>query len=94
MRRIPWLWNASILLSGRYWEETVVAGGVHHVALRRTGSAVLRIGPAPHRLEVRCGIAWSLFLTGPKLRSWGFHTRERWVHWREYTDPADPGAYR
>lgn len=36
---------------------------------------------------------WTLFLTGPRLRNWGFHCRERgWVPWQEFTAAEDPGA--
>ena len=29
---------------------------------------------------------WSLFLTGPTIRQWGFWCpRGRWVHWRDFT---------
>lgn len=41
--------------------------------------------------------AWSLFVTGPKLRTWGFWCQrpdgsERFVPWRDFVDPNDPGA--
>jgi hypothetical protein len=29
--------------------------------------------------------AWTLFITGPKIREWGFHCPEKWVHWRDFT---------
>lgn len=31
------------------------------------------------------GLAWTLFITGPRLRSWGFHCPKGWVHWRDFT---------
>lgn len=35
---------------------------------------------------------WTLFVTGPRLRAWGFHCeRTGWVHWRTFTDPATDG---
>lgn len=35
---------------------------------------------------------WTLFITGPRLRSWGFHCPERgWVPWQEFTATDDPG---
>lgn len=27
---------------------------------------------------------WSLFITGPKIREWGFHCPKGWTHWREF----------
>lgn len=36
---------------------------------------------------------WTLFVTGPRMRAWGFHCRDAgWVHWRRFTDPATNGA--
>ena len=30
------------------------------------------------------GNIWSLFITGPKIRNWGFMTDGGWVHWENY----------
>lgn len=30
-------------------------------------------------------VAWSLFITGPKVREWGFWCKQGWVHWRKFT---------
>lgn len=35
---------------------------------------------------------WTLFITGPRYRSWGFHCSDGWVHWREFTAPGDEGG--
>ncbi len=32
---------------------------------------------------------WSLFITGPKMREWGFHCPKGWVHWRVFCSPHD-----
>lgn len=29
---------------------------------------------------------WTLFLTGPKIRDWGFHCPKGWMPWQEFTD--------
>ena len=89
----PWP-NASLVLAGSYIEHTIAAGGIHRRTLRSGGDLVFRRARAAHRLEITPGEAcWSLFLTGPKLRTWGFHCPERgWVPWREFTDVEDPGA--
>jgi len=34
---------------------------------------------------------WTLFITGPNVRTWGFHCPKGWVPWREFTNPADDG---
>lgn len=82
----PWP-NLSILLLGRYTEHTIRAGGINIRRARKTGSIVLRSPWKAHRVELQPGeICWSLFLTGPRLRDWGFHCPNGWRHWREYTD--------
>jgi hypothetical protein len=64
-----------------------------------------RWGPAPHRVEliteVESGHGWSIgfpltcwtvFITGPVVRTWGFHCPKRWVPWKEFVDSRDAGA--
>jgi hypothetical protein len=34
---------------------------------------------------------WTLFLTGPNVREWGFLCPQGWRHWREFTNPANSG---
>lgn len=82
----PWV-NCSILLDGAYFEHRIREGGVHTRALREAGAIVFRRAKAAHRLEVIEGRrAISLFVTGPVIRSWGFHCPEAgWVHWRDFT---------
>lgn len=83
----PWF-NISIILRGEYWEHT--PEGVFY---RRAGSIVFRRAGASHRLEVRDGRpCWTLFLTGPVVREWGFHCPKGWRHWRDFVDERDTGA--
>lgn len=71
----PW-WNLSILLSGHYVEHTP-RGSV----IRMSGDFVLRRASALHRLElVADNPCWTLFITGPRIRAWGFHHDGAWVH--------------
>lgn len=36
---------------------------------------------------------WTLFITGPRVREWGFHCPGRgWVPWQQFTASDDPGA--
>lgn len=83
----PWV-NLSVLLSGHYLEH--LPGGI--VKHRRRGQIVLRRASCAHRVELINGPVWTLFLTGPKVRSWGFHCPKGWRHWREFTNTADDGA--
>lgn len=93
----PWAW-CSLLLSGRYYEHTIAAGGIHRRTERHAGS--LRIsGPRrAHRIELPEGGAgakqpcWTLFITGPRVRLWGFHCPQQgWLDYRRFTRPGATG---
>lgn len=86
----PW-WNASFLLSGTYSEHTIAAGGVHQRVRYCAGDVKFRRATAAHRVELTDGPCWSLFFTGPIIRSWGFHCPHGWRHWRIFTDARDYG---
>lgn len=86
----PW-WNFSYLLDGSYTEHTIDAGGVHKRTCRFAGEFKFRRAGAAHRIELEDGPCWTLFVTGPRIRSWGFHCPKGWVHWRIFTDPEDGG---
>jgi len=34
---------------------------------------------------------WTLFITGPVIRGWGFHCPNGWVPWRDFVDQTDTG---
>lgn len=89
----PW-WNLSIVLKGAY-REIFINGRRgrpwHDERILRAGRMVLRRATDAHRLEVVEGPVWSLFVTGPRVREWGFHCENvGWVHWRAFT--SDDGA--
>jgi hypothetical protein len=105
----PWV-NVSIILKGGYVEITperpyhrkfIAPALVRRV--RRAPCIILRKPTSAHRLELhRKGgnpmSSWSLFITGPKVREWGFWCEKqgglkvRWVDWRDFTDPHDTGV--
>jgi len=88
----PWF-NMSLLLQGSYIEHTIRAGGVHVETLRRAGTFKFRSPWAAHRIALIDGKPCStLFITGPKIRAWGFHCPRGWVHWEKFTNPCDRGA--
>lgn len=86
----PW-WNLSILLKGEYTEHTIAAGGVHRAVIRRAGQFKFRGAKSAHRIELHNGPCWTLFLTGPTLRTWGFHCPRGWRPWKEFVDDRDSG---
>lgn len=86
----PWLFNCSWLLEGDYIEHTP-----WWVFKRRAGDWKFRWGGAPHRVELMGGDqptpCWTVFITGPRVREWGFHCPKGWIHWRQFTDSRDSG---
>lgn len=89
----PWA-NCSILLDGEYTEHKIQAGGIHIKTVRRAGDWCIRFsGKLAHRIELHHGPCWTLFLTGPVYRHWGFHCPDKgWVPWRDFVDAKDAGA--
>jgi hypothetical protein len=95
----PWAVNCSVLLEGKYIEWVPGNGNPLRPLpkFRRAGDVLFRWGAAAHRIqlyregerEIPC---WTLFLTGPRVRAWGFFCDRGWVHWRDFTSPADAGS--
>lgn len=80
----PWV-NLSVLLRGEYTEHTIAAGGVNYRKVYRTGDWKFRWPTDAHRIELHDGSSISLFVTGPRVRTWGFHCPNS-VGWRRWTD--------
>lgn len=89
----PWS-NVSVLLRGAYTEHTIAAGGVHRREVLAAGAVRVRpFGQFAHRIELHDGPCWTLFITGPRYREWGFHCPDAgWIHWHRFTASDDPGA--
>lgn len=82
----PWA-NTSMLLDGGYIEHT--PEGVFERRAPWVGS---REAESLHRLEVEDGgRAVTLFITGPKVRDWGFDCPNGWVPWQVFTASDNPG---
>lgn len=83
----PW-WNCSVVLRGMYLEH--LQDG--RIVARREGRVVFRRPATAHRVElIESSLAdgsmrhvWSLFLTGPRIREWGFHCPQGWVPWQKF----------
>lgn len=76
----PW-WSLSFLFKGELKE--------HHlngIRLIPRWFPILRSARFAHRFEVINGPVLTLFITGPKIRQWGFHCPNNWRHWKEFTD--------
>lgn len=90
----PWLFNASWLIDGQYIEHIITMGGALIKSPRSAGAFKFRWGKAPHRLELCHNLpCWTVFITGPRIRDWGFYCLERgWIHWKKFTASDDSGA--
>ena len=74
----------------------VLAGvGIEHIpgGLKRFGPGDVfeRSANYVHRIEVIDGPIWTLFVTGPKVREWGFHCPQGWRHWKEFVSKKHSG---
>lgn len=77
----PW-WSLSRCLRGGMLEMS-------HGNLPRpivAGEWRLRSATFAHRLIIDDSDCWTIFITGPRLRDWGFHCPNGWVHWRAFTE--------
>ncbi len=82
----PWA-SLSICLAGSYRELTE-AGTFE----RGAGSVVYRPAEHRHRIELFDGQpAWTLFVTGPRVRNWGFWCPQGFVPWQEFVSPGSDG---
>jgi len=90
----PW-WFVSFMLKGCYWE--IVTGGKW--VFRRWLSVGIRRATHRHRVVLlkRGGVArqpipcWTLVITGPRIREWGFWCPKGFVPWQQFTAPNNPG---
>lgn len=84
-------WNMSFILRGAYLEH--MSKGKHPYIPRYRGrfAIVFRRPTTAHRIELKWGPVWTLFITGPRVREWGFHCPQGWRHWKEFTKAGSPG---
>lgn len=98
----PW-WNMSFLLSGSYKEympvkpkELQSGNREIYFKIRNRFFLVFRKATASHRIELfkKRGKeipVWTLFLTGPKIRNWGFWCPRGWKYWEDFVSKREGG---
>lgn len=80
----PWD-SSSIILTGVLSEDVLNdEGNMVQGSTYRPGDIVNRKAEDAHRLIIEEGPCWTLFMTGPVRRKWGFHTPDGWMPWREF----------
>ena len=77
----PWS-SVSFLLKGHMIEHST--GGIQKWIPWLL--PVFRRAQFAHRLEIMEGPVWTLFITGPKVREWGFLCPRGWKHWSLMTN--------
>lgn len=103
----PW-WNASWLLQGRYKEVVPMSGepddSLHVTRYREAGDFAFRRASAAHRVELHREMwtlpwpgsreipCWTLFITGPRFREWGFWCPKGWRHHSDYAKVLPGGV--
>jgi hypothetical protein len=75
----PW-YSVSMLLKGEFIEHSFK--GIRHIP---RFAPIFRTAKFAHRLEIVRGPVWTLFITGPRIRSWGFYCPKGWRHWKVFT---------
>jgi hypothetical protein len=92
----PWP-SVSIVVRGGYYEITRGHDGTFERRWYGVGSIIFRRATYSHRVElardadghvVQCD---TLFLTGPRLREWGFHCPRGWIPWQQFCATDQPG---
>ena len=82
----PW-WFISFVLWGAYLEHCS-----DRARVRRAGSIAFRPASHRHRIELIEGkTCWTLIVTGPKSRVWGFWCPQGFVPFYEFHDGENPG---
>ena len=83
-------WNSvSIMLKGSYDEVFN-----NETKRRNAGQIFGRKATTAHRIEIVYGPVWTIFITGPKVREWGFWRPKGWRHWMDFTDKTGNGIGR
>ena len=58
----------------------------------KAGQWVYRPSEFAHRLALKTETATTVFMTGPRIREWGFHCPKGWVHWKDFVAKDNKGA--
>ena len=83
----PWSHSVSFIVSGRYKEE-YRDGDI--VKSRELGPGNINYVPKDkfHRIDLLTEEVWTIFISGPKVSSWGFWNRDtnEYVPWKEHLE--------
>jgi hypothetical protein len=84
--------NVSFILKGSYLEHMDKGATPYIRRYRGQFAIVFRRAATPHRVElIGDSKPWTLFLSGPRVREWGFHCLQGWVPWQKFVE-VRPGG--
>jgi hypothetical protein len=85
--------SLSLIIKGSYVECTPGTNGWTKRKTCKRWSLIFRRAVHRHRIElIEKSPAWTIFITGPRIRDWGFWVNNwRFVGWKEFTDPKNRG---
>lgn len=75
----PWV-SLSLCLRGQAAEIDA-----HGARIITAGQWRFRRAKYAHRMVLNSGECHTLFITGPRVREWGFWCPKGWRHWRDFT---------
>lgn len=87
-------WSLSLCLKGFIREFQLIPGTFPEqwrINEIEEGDWKWRSSTFSHRLTFPKGEAWTLFINGPKLRTWGFHCPKGWIPWQQFVATDKPG---
>ncbi|XAT57864.1 hypothetical protein GN241_11130 [Rhodobacteraceae bacterium IMCC1335] len=86
----PWA-SLSLMVESGLLEEYIDAFAVRRSRLIGVGCWVYRDARFAHRLIVRNAPAVTIFITGPRVREWGFLCPKGWRHWKDFVADGSAG---
>lgn len=89
----PWP-SLSISVATPMREIYLGRDGVEREREVRPGMFVWRGPRFTHRMVVPTPGAVTLFITGARVREWGFHCGKGWMHWKKFTTRDGSGRAR
>ncbi len=87
----PWA-SLSYMVEGELIEHYKVYLGGARVRSVKAGQWVYRSPRFTHRLVLFGESAITIFMTGPRVREWGFHCPKGWIRWQDFVASDNAGA--
>jgi len=88
----PWA-SLSFMVEGELVEHyKAIDSDCARKRILKAGQWVYRKAKFAHRLQLKSDQCVTVFITGPKIRDWGFHCPKGWVPWRDFVSKTDKGS--